>query len=326
MNTVTEEDMAYVMMQLGGTGVLHRFMSIEDAVKQSKQLLKYSSEFENADFWASTGIGEDAQGNSAQARLKALYDVGVRKFCIDVANGHSAQYISFIKETRETYPDIIIMGGNVCTYDGALRLAQAGCNAIRVGIGPGSLCQTRVVTGHGVPQLSAIEDCARIKSKSQPLHTTDGEFMGYVDKPPYADVMIIADGGIRSSGDIVKSLAIGADMVMLGGLLAGTSETPGPILSDGNGNMYKDYHGMASTKGREGWYDRAKTSFVPEGTSTQTIYKGETSEIVTQLVNSVRVGMSYAGAFSIKELREKAQWRRITNAGHYEGTAHGQKR
>lgn len=180
-----------------------------------------------------------------------------------------------------------------------------------------SMCTTRVVTGHGIPQLSAIEDCVNIKNQFE----YNGKIM-----PGYPDVGIIADGGLRSSGDIVKALAIGADAVMLGSLLAGTSATPGEIHKDPETQqLYKYYHGMASEAGRSSWYDRSKTSFVPEGESTRIPYKGDTAKVIESLIGGVRSGMSYAGAGNLAELRENAQWRRITSSGQHEGTPHGKR-
>jgi IMP dehydrogenase len=195
------------------------------------------------------------------------------------------------------------MAGDVCSYEGAYRLAEAGCTSIRVGIGPGSICKTRTITGHGVPQLSAIEDCARIKEK-------------------FPEVAIIADGGIRNSGDAVKCLAIGADAVMVGGLLAGTEETPGQTLRDEEGNLYKMYSGMASEEARMSYYNKEDSLFVPEGVSVKIPFKGSAKKIVQTFVGGIKVGMSYSDARTLKELTEKAQWVRITNGGLRESVPH----
>lgn len=180
-----------------------------------------------------------------------------------------------------------------------------------------SMCTTRLVTGHGMPQLTAIEDCAKIKVKGN--RHSDNSLV----PSEFSEVAIIADGGIRGSNDIIKALAIGADAVMLGGLLAGTEETPGEWIEE-NGQLYKYYAGMASEVGRAKWFDRGKTGFVPEGVSTKILYNGKTaSKVLENLMGELKVGMSYSGAHNLAELREKAQWVRITGAGVVEGTPHG---
>jgi IMP dehydrogenase len=206
------------------------------------------------------------------------------------------------------FPDATIMSGNVCSYNGAFRLADSGVDSIRVGVGSGAMCITRQVTGHGVPQLSAIEECAAIKDLSGKC---------------FPDVAIISDGGIRKSGDIVKSLAIGADAVMVGSLLAGTTETPGEYIEE-EGRLFKYYSGMASSEAREKWFDKSKVGLPIEGVSKKVPYLGRSAKrIVNDLCQSVKVGLSYSGAKNIQELREKAMWRKVTNAGYIEGTPHG---
>ena len=182
-----------------------------------------------------------------------------------------------------------------------------------------SMCTTRVVTAHGIPLLSSLEDCARIKWKSN----------GFSDDSPaqseFHDVALIADGGIRNSGDIVKALAIGADAVIIGGLLAGTKETPGTFIEE-DSRLYKYYAGMASEHGRGSWFDHGKISFIPEGVATKIPYEGKTvGKIIENLVGGLQSGMSYAGATNIRELQQKAQWMRITPAGQIEGTPHGKR-
>lgn len=304
MNTIVEAAMARAMHDLGGSSVLHRYMSIADQVKQAQELFEHGTLNSKTvdDFFVAVG----ANGDSAD-RVAALASVGVRRFCVDVANGHSEHCIKAVQAIRRAVPQAVIIAGNVCTYDGALRLADEGANAIRIGIGPGSMCTTRLVTGHGIPQLTAIESCVAVK------HV-------------HPDLCMIADGGIRDSGDIVKALAIGADMVMVGSLLAGTSETPGPCIEDPQtGLSYKYYHGMASEEGRGSWFSGEQTSFVPEGASTRVPYKGDTHKVVERLVGGLQVGMSYSGAFDVEELRKNAKWYRVTNAGHREGTPHGKQ-
>lgn len=168
------------------------------------------------------------------------------------------------------------------------------------------MCKTRIVTGHGVPQLTAIESCASIKTQ-------------------WPQVALISDGGVRSSGDIVKALAIGADCVMIGSLLAGTVESPGEIIEE-DGKQYKFYNGMASSEGRSKWFDRTKSGLPSEGISIKVPYVGRrAADVIEGLCASVKVGLSYAGAKNINELQERAQWCRITLAGQIEGTPHGKK-
>jgi len=303
MNTITEEEMTRCMRQQGAGAVLHRYLSIEDQVAKCRNLQDVlAAEGSKAAFFVAIG----ATGDFLE-RAQELTKVGVNNFCIDVANGHNQNCIDATTVIRSKLPRSKIMAGNVCTYDGAVRLASAGATSIRVGIGPGSMCTTRIVTGHGIPQLTALEDCAKIRN------------MGF------ENVALIADGGIRNSGDLVKSLAIGADAVILGSLLAGTKETPGEFIEEG-GRLYKYYAGMASEHGRASWFDRGKTSFIPEGVSTKVPFEGKAAyKVVENLIGGLRSGMSYANATSIQELRNNAKWMRVTAAGYQEGTPHGKR-
>jgi IMP dehydrogenase len=308
MNTITELSMIKTMLEAGGAAVLHRYLSIERQVEVVKNVVDYFTtdgfgrnvELEN--FFVAVGSNGDFE-----ERVTKLQDAGVTGFCVDVANGHSVHCIRAVGLIKRIAPKARVMAGNVCTYEGTHNLVNVGADLIRVGVGPGSVCTTRLVTGHGVPQLTAIEDCSRIKSK-------------------YPDIVIVADGGIRSSGDAVKALAAGADSVMIGGMLAGTSDTPGDThKSPETGLLYKYYHGMASEAGRESWFDHSKTSFVPEGESISIPYKGSTSVVIDQLVGGIKVGMSYAGAFSLADLRKNAKWIRVSPAGLVEATPHGKR-
>lgn len=298
MNTVCEARMATAITSMGGDAVIHRYMSIEEQVKIAKD---YGA-FWNV-FYAIGATGDFYE------RAHALYKTGVKKFCIDVANGHSISSIQAIMTLKNEFKDISLMAGNVCTYDGFADLAEAGADLIRVGVGSGAMCKTRVVTGHGVPQLTALLWAKKAKES----------------KEKYANVQIISDGGIRNSGDIVKALAI-ADVVMLGSLLAGTFEAPGSIIKE-NGEEYKLYAGMASEEGRSlnSWFDREKTSFVPEGESVKLKYKGSVIDVLNDLIGGLKVGMSYAGANTLSDLRGKATFIRITNNGMVEGTPHGKR-
>ncbi len=297
MNTVTETEMAVAMLEIGAQAVIHRYLSIEDQTKMCVDIIQRHSN----NFFAAIGATGDFK-----ERAQELYRVGVRRFCVDVANGHSQTCIEAVEYLKSKYGDILVMAGDVCSWDGTMRLAAAGTDLVRVGIGSGSMCTTRVVTGHGVPQLSTLEECAAAKKT-------------------YPNLVIIADGGIKRSGDIVKALAIGADIVMVGSLLSGTVETPGNIIEE-NGKRYKYYAGMASELGRSGWFETTKTNWVPEGVSTKVPYMGKSAKmVVEELIGGLRVGMSYSDARNIRELQEKAEWRRITSFGYIEGTPHGKK-
>ncbi len=297
MNTVTEWQMMVAMHELGGTSVLHRYMSSDDQLQQCIKAVRAGGR----EFFVAVG----ATGDFLERAYKIYDTLGIINFCIDVANGHSELCLKAVEALRLKIPKSIVMAGNVCSYEGAYRLANAGAEIIRVGIGPGSMCKTRVVTGHGIPQLSSIEDCARTKEK-------------------FPSLSIVADGGIRGSGDIVKALAIGADAVMLGGLLAGTDETPGEIIGE-DFMKRKKYAGMASEEGRafNGWFTEIKASFIPEGESTEVLYKGPVKNVIEKLIGGLQSGMSYSGAYTLPQLRENAEWRRVTENGRVEGTPHG---
>jgi IMP dehydrogenase len=323
MNTVTELDMLVTMCKLGGTGVLHRYMSIEDQARISKEVLMRLSDAGGGSsvagcgtFGAGGAIGGVAaplfyaavgSNGDLEERTTALLEAGVTGLCVDVANGHNEHCLRAVETIKRLGGSgVSIMAGNVCSYDGARDLASVGASALRVGVGCGSMCTTRIVTGHGVPQLTALEECAQIRTE-------------------YPNVALVSDGGIRSSGDAIKALAIGADCVMIGSLLAGTVESPGEVISE-DGRQFKYYHGMASSEGRSRWFDRAKSGFVSEGVSTRVPYVGrQAAQVVSELCESVKVGLSYAGANNIKELRENARWCRITTAGYAESTPHGKK-
>ncbi len=308
MNTITEHQMVIAMVEAGASAVLHRYGSIEAMEVSLKEILK---KVPPESFFVAVGATGDYLD-----RARSAIRMGAKNFCIDVANGDSKICLEAVRALGgliATYglgSGADIMAGNVCTEAGAERLADRGATIIRVGIGPGSMCTTRVVTGHGVPQLTAIENCVRGARRY--------------------GAGVVADGGIRSSGDIVKALAIGADAVMVGGLLAGTSETPGkPIYADdakvGDFPTHKLYAGMASEEGRglNGWFDRTKTSYVPEGVSIEVPYKGSVKPIIETLANGLKVGMSYCNANNLFQLRENSRWVRVTENGRVEGTPHG---
>ncbi len=243
-------------------------------------------------------------------RAGACVEAGADVLLVDIAHGHSAHTLEMVKRLKQNFPEVPLIAGNVATAEGVSDLAEAGADAVKVGVGSGSICITRVVTGFGVPQLSAILECAEV-----------GHKLG---------VPIIADGGMRTSGDLVKALAAGASTAMMGSLLAGTEESPGVSVVR-QGRRYKVVRGMASLtanverrkldKGEE-LSEEDWTEVVPEGVEAMVPYRGAAADILHQLVGGVRSGMSYAGAHTIEELWEKAEFVRITPAGLQESGAH----
>lgn len=251
---------------------------------------------------AAVGISRDAL-----ERVKALINAKVDVIVVDTAHGHSSRVIDVIKEIKRTF-DIELVGGNVATFEGAESLIKAGVDAIKVGIGPGSICTTRVVTGVGVPQVSAIQECKRVAKKYH--------------------IPLIADGGVKYSGDITKALAIGADSVMIGSLFAGTQESPGEVVLY-KGRSYKEYRGMGSIGAmKKGSKDRyfqeevEENKLVPEGIEGRVSYKGPLSAYVFQLLGGIRSGMGYCGVRNIKELQEETKFIQITSASLRESHPH----
>jgi IMP dehydrogenase len=253
---------------------------------------------------AAAGVGGDTE-----ERIAALVDAGVDVLVIDTAHGHSSGVIERVRWTRKTYPDVAIVAGNIVTGDAAKALVDAGADAVKVGIGPGSICTTRVIAGVGVPQISAV---------------------GMVrDALKTSDIGLIADGGIRYSGDIAKALAAGADSVMIGGMFAGTEEAPGEVELY-QGRSYKSYRGMGSLgamqKGSKDRYfqddEGDADKLVPEGIEGRVPYRGPLRNIVHQLAGGLRAAMGYVGCASVAEMREKPHFVRITSAGVRESHVH----
>lgn len=249
---------------------------------------------------AAVGVGRDMMD-----RVKALYDAKVDVIVVDTAHGHSVNVLNAVFKIKEKFPELEVIAGNVATAEATQELIKAGADAVKVGMGPGSICTTRVVAGIGVPQITAIYDCAEEAKKY--------------------GVPIIADGGIKYSGDIVKAIAAGADSVMIGGLFAGTEESPGEIEIY-KGRSFKVYRGMGSIGAMEEgskdrYFQEDSKKFVPEGVEGRVPYRGPLSEIVYQLVGGLRAGMGYCGAKNIEELK-KAKFIRITSAGLKESHPH----
>lgn len=239
-------------------------------------------------------------------RIRALIEAGVDAIVVDTAHGHSQPVIDIVALIKREFPELELIAGNVATGEATEALIKAGADAIKVGIGPGSICTTRVVAGIGIPQITAVVDCSAVAKKY--------------------DIPIIADGGIKYSGDIAKAIAAGADVVMLGNLLAGTDESPGEEVML-QGRRYKVYRGMGSMGAMvEGSSDRyfqeGAQKLVPEGIEGRTPYKGSVSETVFQLVGGLRAGMGYCGVANIAEMKEKTRFIKISNAGLAESHPH----
>lgn len=314
MDTVTEEEMAREMSKLGGLGFIHKNMTIKEQADMIKNVksVEVNSDWEDASLdssgkllvGAAVGVGLDTMD-----RVKALVDAGVDIITVDSAHGHSEGVIQTVKKIREQYPTLDIVGGNVVTAQGATDLIYAGANVIKVGVGPGSICTTRVVAGVGVPQLTAVNDVYQVAKQY--------------------NVGVIADGGIKLSGDIAKAIAAGADCVMLGGLLAGTEESPGEII-EVYGKKVKNYVGMGSLsamqRGSSDRYfqggEKELKKLVPEGIEATVPYKGSINEVVYQMMGGLRSGMGYCGCASILEMKLNAQFVKITGAGLTESHPH----
>ena len=306
MADITEEKMAFQMQAHGGLGIIHRFMDIKDNVKMFEKTLGMMT---NGAQWGSDNLGEGIPleeackyvgvsvgiGDNGKKRFEALYKAGARTFCIDVAHGHHTNVQKILEWIRDNYnrKDLTIIAGNVATREGASDLSRWGADVIKVGIGPGSCCKTRQNTGVGVPQLYAIEQ-ARLGAP---------------------DVAIIADGGIKETGDIGKAIAVGADAVMVGGFLAGTTETPGHVYENMDGTFYKTMAGSASaeSKVRSG----QKNSFV-EGGIRQVPFRGKVKYILEKTKENIQSAFSYNGARNVTELREKYEFISLSGGGKKE--------
>jgi len=289
MDTVCEFQMAKKMAQLGGVGCIHRFLSKDEQSQMISDLRTYFDQnFINLPTMAAIGVGEEGK-----ERANALAKAGVDILIVDVAHGHHENVIRMIDWLKRKHPKIDVIGGNIATASGAIDLEEAGADGLRVGIGGGSLCTTRVKTGFGIPNVTCLEDISKV-----------------------AKTPIMADGGIKTSGDIAKALAVGAQCVMVGSLIAGTDESPGKILETPSG-LYKRYRGSASleTKTTHGQEQRNV-----EGESTTSPYKGGVKFVIEGLLDGVRSALSYAGAGSLEEYHP--EYVQVTNSGAREAQPH----
>lgn len=283
---------------------LKGLITVKDIEKKSQYPFACKDHHGRLRAGAAVGVGEDSE-----ERVEALVRAGVDVIAVDTAHGHSKNVLETVKRLRRRHPELELVGGNVATEEGTLALIEAGVNAVKVGVGPGSICTTRVVSGVGVPQLTAIASCARAAQKQ--------------------GVPVISDGGIKYSGDMTKALAAGAQSVMIGSLFAGTEESPGETILY-QGRTYKVYRGMGSLGAMgEGSRDRYgqgdvedERKLVPEGIEGQVPYKGSLAFNIHQLVGGLRAGMGYLGCRNLTELRTKARFMQITAAGLKEGHVH----
>ena len=316
MDTVTEGAMAIAIALQGGLGVIHKNMSIAAQAGEVANVknvvvpsnITKAAVDDNNHLLVAAAIGVTSD---TFERAEALIEKGADAIVIDTAHGHSAGVLRKIKEIRDHFPHVTLIAGNIATGDAARALFDSGVDIVKVGIGPGSICTTRVVAGVGVPQITAIYDAA---TAAREYH-----------KP------IIADGGMKYSGDIVKALAAGGNAVMLGSMLSGTTEAPGEVF-ESDGQKYKTYRGMGSVGAMaqaHGSSDRyfqggvnEANKLVPEGVEARVEYKGDVSDIIFQIIGGLRSGMGYVGAATIDELRENAQFVKITNAGLRESHPH----
>ncbi len=307
MDTVTESTMAIAMAHAGGIGIIHRNLPVEDQVKHVQAVKNANTEYLVG---AAVGVGDDGFHRALE-----LIKVGVDVVVVDTAHGHHRAVLEAIERIKAAHPEIQIIGGNVATRAGAQALINAGADAVKVGVGPGSICTTRVVAGVGVPQVTAIMEAHKACVK--------------------AEVPLIADGGLQYSGDIAKAIVAGADTVMLGSLLAGCDESPGELIEI-NGRKFKGYRGMGSlgamqSRGEQKSYSKdrymqddvlSEDKLVPEGIEGKVAYRGPVAATVHQLVGGLRSGMGYAGAATIADLQKSGQLIQITSAGLQESHPH----
>ena len=299
MDTVTEFQMATALAQEGGMGIIHRNLDIK---KQSYQVKKVK----NKKLIVGAAIGTNQRDLE---RAKSLIDNGVDLIVIDTAHGHSEKVLKTLLKVKKFSRNIPICVGNIATGEAAKKLYNSGADIIKVGIGPGSICTTRMVSGIGVPQISAIMDVKKSLYKKK--------------------IKIISDGGIKFSGDIAKALAAGADAIMMGSIFAGTEESPGKKFKS-NGKIYKQYRGMGSigamSAGSANRYFQKnfkdKSKFVPEGVEGRVEFKGKVSKIIYQLQGGLRSSMGYIGARKLEDIYKKAKFIKITKAGFYESMVH----
>lgn len=312
MDTVSEKAMGIMLARKGGISVVHKNMSIEAQARQIREVKEYPAEGDKIPCLDAEGRLRVAAGvgitTDVLDRVTALVEAGVDAIVLDSAHGDSHGVVEALRKIKAVYPELDTVVGNIATAEAAVRLIEAGADSLKVGIGPGSICTTRIIAGVGVPQISAIYDVAKAAEGS--------------------GIPVIADGGLRYSGDIVKALAAGGDSVMIGSMFAGTDEAPGEIFEE-NGRKFKSYRGMGSVDAmkagsRDRYFQDGEDStkkLVPEGVVARVPYKGSVADIIYQLVGGIRSGMGYCGAADIDALHS-ARFVRITANGLVENHPH----
>lgn len=294
MDTVTETEMAVALGESGGLGTIHRYMKIE---KQSEQVVE--AKRQDVLVGAAIGINEDYI-----ERAERTAEAGADVLMVDVAHGHLNRTVQTVSELSDSFDDVVLVAGNVATPEGVRDLAQAGVDVVKVGVGPGSHCTTREVAGVGVPQFTAVRTCAEEAKKY--------------------GVRVIADGGIRGSGDAVKALMAGADTVMMGSFFMGTDETPGEIIySSEREEKVKQTWGMASGAANENRTDKEQDPNVEEGVARETEYKGPVKPLIEEFNAGIRSGLSYCGGFTISQARDNAEFVQVTGATQARNGEHG---
>ena len=299
MDTVTESKMAIAVAKEGGMGIIHRNLNIKNQSNEVKKV-------KNKNLFVGAAIGTNQEDLD---RARSLVSSGVDLIVIDTAHGHSEKVLRTLSKVKRIIKKVPICVGNIATGEAAKKLYNSGADIIKVGIGPGSICTTRMVAGIGVPQISAIMEVKKKLNKKK--------------------IKIISDGGIKFSGDIAKALAAGADAIMMGSIFAGTDESPGKKFKI-KGKIYKQYRGMGSigamSAGSANRYFQKnfkdKSKYVPEGVEGRVEYKGKVSKIIYQLQGGLRSSMGYIGAKNLKEINKKAKFIKITKAGFYESMVH----
>lgn len=290
MKTITELTMAKLMYQCKSLAVFHRFTEFENQLKWLDEINTWGKDAVKF-IGFSIGVKEEDKD-----RIKQLADKGAQIICIDIAHGDSVQGLQMTSWIATNYPKVLLISGNVAMGEGAIRIWEAGADIVKVGIGAGSICLTRINTGNGVPSMTSLADCYEAKK--------------YMEVKLGRQLAIMNDGGCKTPGDVVKALCF-ADLTMCGNLFAGSSETPGELITAKDGGIYKSYVGSSTHRGT-----------YSEGVEAMVRYKGETTAVIQSISEGVRSGLSYQGAYNLQDLKKNPKFVKITTAGMHESNAH----